>query len=398
MRGKIRKEKLNPMISKDDSLNRKGQSPHANPSARTFDEYQCSGNVEVDFAALCNLLGIKYSPSVLIKGLAHTRAKKSADGSTNTNAAPSWSKRCLQVELDNEDPLTAKSLKIFGWKVDDHIIKILQKMLPSLSKLQKMEFSLAGLTDRAVASLLSSVPLCAHLRFLTVEGNPLSEQSYQLLLSESSSLTHLALKNNRMGDGGARLIGSALSTISSTNKKLLALNLSFNSIGDEGAAHIAQGLRLNRTLVCLSLSNNQIGDVGATQLARILGEFALTHEEAEERIKLMERKAAEPVELLSPLLDTQIQLRDGELMMPGNTTLVSLNLSGNKMTEKSLPVFLKSLEVQSEGGGLLRLRLQRNGFSPGCDDYVKIKEVMAPREDAFEKLRCEETDTMKKEA
>lgn len=43
-----------------------------------------------------------------------------------------------------------------------------------------------------------------------------------------------------MGDGGARLIGSALSTISSTNKKLLALNLSFNSIGDEGAAHIAQ--------------------------------------------------------------------------------------------------------------------------------------------------------------
>ncbi|XP_056876436.1 leucine-rich repeat-containing protein 71 isoform X2 [Takifugu flavidus] len=373
MRGKIRKEKLNPMISKDDSLNRKGQSPRANPSARTFDEYQCSGNVEVDFAALCNLLGIKYSPSVLIKGPAHTRAKKSADGSTNTNAAPSWSKRCLQVELDNEDPLTAKSLKIFGWKVDDHIIKILQKMLPSLSKLQKIDF-------------------------LTVEGNPLSEQSYQLLLSESSSLTHLALKNNRMGDGGARLIGSALSTISSTNKKLLALNLSFNSIGDEGAAHIAQGLRLNRTLVCLSLSNNQIGDVGATQLARILGEFALTHEEAEERIKLMERKAAEPVELLSPLLDTQIQLRDGELMMPGNTTLVSLNLSGNKMTEKSLPVFLKSLEVQSEAGGLLRLRLQRNGFSPGCDDYAKIKEVMAPREDAFEKLRCEETDTMKKEA
>lgn len=88
----------------------------------------------------------------------------SADGSTSTNAAPSWSKRCLQVELDSEDPLTAKSLKIFGndhcydhlhhysvdpvsqpfemhsgWKVDDHIIKILQKMLPSLSKLQKIE-------------------------------------------------------------------------------------------------------------------------------------------------------------------------------------------------------------------------------------------------------------------
>lgn len=31
---------------------------------------------------------------------------------------------------------------------------------------------------------------------------------------------------------------------------------------------------------------------------------------------------------------------------------------GNKITEKSLPVFLKSLKVQKEGGGLLRLCLQ----------------------------------------
>lgn len=79
-----------------------------------------------------------------------------------------------------------------------------------------------------------------------------------------------------------------------------------------------QGLRLNRTLVCLSLSNNQIGDVGAAQLAgvfiyltfealaghiihgtawllhlfhQILGAFALSHEEAEERIKRLERKS-----------------------------------------------------------------------------------------------------------
>lgn len=90
----------------------------------------------------------------------------SDDGSANTNAAPSWSKQYLEVELENEDPLNAKSLKIFGkhvlhlylfdliqhripvilfhmhigWKVDDRIIKLLQKMLPSLSKLQKIEW------------------------------------------------------------------------------------------------------------------------------------------------------------------------------------------------------------------------------------------------------------------
>lgn len=31
---------------------------------------------------------------------------------------------------------------------------------------------------------------------------------------------------------------------------------------------------------------------------------------------------------------------------------------GNRITEKSLPLFLASLEMQGEGGGLLRLCLQ----------------------------------------
>lgn len=56
----------------------------------------------------------------------------------------------------------------------------------------------------------------------------------------NSSLTHLSLRNNRIGEEGARLIGSTLSTSNSANKTLLHLNLAFNSIGDAGAVHIAQ--------------------------------------------------------------------------------------------------------------------------------------------------------------
>ncbi|TMS18249.1 Leucine-rich repeat-containing protein 71 [Larimichthys crocea] len=292
-------------------------------------------------------------------------------------------------------------------------------MLLSLSKLQSLHFWQAGLTDQMLISLLNTISLCSNLRAVTLEGNPLPERSYHLLLSEDSILTHLSLRNNRIGDEGARLIGSALSTTRSANKNLLSLNLAFNCIGDEGAAHIAKGLRFNCALLFLSLSNNQIGDSGAGHLAATLAEFALTHEEVVERRKLLlertqdsslrvssdqssvgqlpsvpsstslsaskgenkakkkeaskkeEKPAAnkenpksnkkspdikvpqskggkqgskekltaqedkpttalneqvEAVEIVNPLLDRLVQYRDGELILPGNTTLSSLNL------------------------------------------------------------------------
>ncbi|XP_067468769.1 leucine-rich repeat-containing protein 71 isoform X2 [Thunnus thynnus] len=457
-----------------------GPTPNETP-AQTFDEYQCSGNVEIDFPGLCALLDMKDIPAVSTKqpdsSNAEAEGENTEDSQSQIKAAPSWPKPCLQVELENEDPFNTTSMKVSGWKVEEQITRVLNKMLPSLSKLQSLQFWQAGLTDRMLISLMNTISLCSNLRVVTLEGNPLPEQSYHLLLSEESVLTHLSLRNNRIGDEGARLIGSALSTTRSANKNLCSLNLAFNCIGDVGAAHIAQGLRLNRALLFLSLSNNQIGDSGAAHLAAILGEFALTHEEVVERRKLLlermqssslgidadqssadqlpsdlsvpsgtsqskgENKSTskkrepakkdekplaskenpksnkkstdlkvpqskgsksggkqkqistqeqdtsstalnelESVEIVNPLLDQSVQHRDGQIILPGNTTLTSLNLSGNRITEQSLPLFLSSLQMQAEGGGLLRLCLQRNLFPPECESYVMINELMELRD------------------
>uniref|UniRef100_A0A3Q3GWR7 Leucine rich repeat containing 71 n=1 Tax=Labrus bergylta TaxID=56723 RepID=A0A3Q3GWR7_9LABR len=307
----------------------KTEKAHSEDEAsRNTDEYHCSGNVKIDFPRLCALLDIKDIPAVNTK--------------QHISAAPRWSKPRLQIEKENADPHSTKNLKISGWKVDEQIARVLQKILPSLSRLQRLHFWQAGLTDQTVMSLINTIPLCSNLSFVTLEGNPLPEQSYHLLLSEDSLLTHLSLRNNRIGDEGARLIGVALSTTRSANRNLLSLNLSFNSIGDEGAAHIAQGLRLNRALLFLSLSNNQIGDAGAAHLAQTLGDFTLTHEEVMERRKLLLERAQsvsnvvlndsdscqQVEETVNPLLDHSAQYRDGELILPGNTTLISLNLAG----------------------------------------------------------------------
>ncbi|XP_037329344.1 leucine-rich repeat-containing protein 71 [Pungitius pungitius] len=448
--------------AEDEASQDAGHTPNEELPAGIFDGYQCSGNVEIDFHELFALLDIKNIPTVCTEQTA-TSTTEIDEGLTDASIC---FKPCLQVELENENPLSAQKLKVFGWKIDDPTSRVLLKMFPSLVKLQILHFWQAGLTDQMVMSLMNTVSLCSNLRVLTLEGNPLPEQSFHLLLSEDSVLTHLYLRNNRIGYEGARQIGSALSTTRSANKNLILLNLAFNCIGDAGAAHIAQGLRFNRALLMLSLCNNQIGDYGARHMAAILSEFALTHEEIVERRKMLlgrkqpspvginsdqpadhlssvtscsslsiskeankgkkkkvskkEKKSAakkeksnkkspdikvtpskggeqeepekplnaqESVEPVNPLLDEPVHYRDGELFLPGNKTLASLNLAGNRITQKSLPLFLTSVERQGEGRRLLRLCLQRNRFPPECEYYVKIQELMNLR-DPLKRKSC----------
>ncbi|XP_041867274.1 leucine-rich repeat-containing protein 71 isoform X2 [Melanotaenia boesemani] len=435
----------------DESVKNKGPTPEEALPAQTINDYRCSGNVQIDFPALCAFLDMKNIPTVCI-----TETEDTDDNQSQIKNKYLWCKPRLTVKLETEDPHSATKIKISGWKVNEQIFQVLQIMLPSMSQLASLQFWQTGLTDPMVISLMNTLSLCSSLRSVTLEGNALPEQSFHLLLSETSVLTHLSLRNNQIGDEGAHLIGLALSNTRSANKNLLSLNLAFNSIGDAGARHVAQGLRFNRTLVFLSLSNNQIGDSGAAHLATVLGEFSLNHEEVKERRKLLlqrtqtsrlgpdpeqlcgeqlvlgalkrenkttppkkvvsrkdEKSAdnkeksnkkstdskvtqsknqkpggkekqlptqeAELVGIVNPLLDPSVHCRDGQLFFPGNKTLASLNLAGNRITEKSLLFFLRSLEIQDAEGGLLRLCLQRNHFSSECDSYMKIKELMASR-------------------
>ncbi|XP_025029055.1 leucine-rich repeat-containing protein 71, partial [Python bivittatus] len=114
------------------------------------------------------------------------------------------------------------------------------------------------------------------------------------------SLAHLSLRNNNIDDQAVLLISQALSSLCSSNKNLVSINLSYNHITDTGATHLANGLRLNRSLLSLSLAHNEIGDEGATKLAEVLGPFALTHTEVVERRRLLlEKEAQERCRLVS---------------------------------------------------------------------------------------------------
>jgi len=85
-------------------------------------------------------------------------------------------------------------------------------------------------------------------------------------LKANKMLTNLYLYGNSIGDAGAAALAEALKA----NTMLTALYLDSNSIGDAGAAALAEALKANKTLTALYLSSNSIGDAGAAALAEAL--------------------------------------------------------------------------------------------------------------------------------
>ncbi|KAM8811925.1 leucine-rich repeat-containing protein 71 isoform 1-T1 [Rhynchonycteris naso] len=331
--------------------------PVGEEEPKDLEEYQCTGVLETDFAELCIRSGYTDFPKVVTRprphptfvssaslsekptqdpGLALAAAARTVSptlpnppvplpawelsgprglaslltvslrpcllddqrlsGSCSLNSVESkyvFFRPTIQVELEPEDKMV-KEIYIRGWKVEERILGFFSKCLPPLSQLQAINLWKVGLTDKTLATFIAILPLCSStLRKLSLEGNPLLEQSYHKLLALDSTISHLSLRNNNIDDHGAQLLGQALSMLHSCNRTLVSLNLAFNHIGDEGAGYIADGLRLNRSLLWLSLAHNRIQDKGALKLAEVLRPFELTHTEVVERRRLLLEKGTQ---------------------------------------------------------------------------------------------------------
>jgi Ran GTPase-activating protein (RanGAP) involved in mRNA processing and transport len=86
------------------------------------------------------------------------------------------------------------------------------------------------------------------------------------LAANPTALRSLDLEGCRIGDAGARAIGTTLSV----NRALTTVNLNSNELGDAGAASIAEGLQDNRVVQTLLLESNRIGLAGARAISQAL--------------------------------------------------------------------------------------------------------------------------------
>ncbi|XP_032089763.1 leucine-rich repeat-containing protein 71 isoform X1 [Thamnophis elegans] len=318
------------------------------------EEYVCSGALDLDFPELCARAGLQEAPRVVSRphppagapleeaeaaGVPAGEQREALPALAQIQAKYAYFRPCVQVELEHEDPKSAREVFIRSWKIEEKMLGVLGKCLPALAHLQALHLWKVGLTDATFLALLPVLAACVNLKTFVLEGNPLPERSFFKLVSEESSLAHLSLRNNCMDDQAVLLIGQALSSLRSSNKNLVSINLSYNHITDVGATHLAnvrplgtvsrallgrlpsplmggggscplspasgapssmQGLRLNRSLLSLSLAHNQIGDEGALKLAEVLGPFALTHTEVVERRRLLLEKEAQERGRLPP--------------------------------------------------------------------------------------------------
>ncbi|MBN3272569.1 LRC71 protein, partial [Polyodon spathula] len=164
------------------------------------EEYVCTGSLEIDFPELCALVGMKEIPAVTSRPrlpTTPTTEKSILEERQSLFTLPSgpapagerfvYFRPRLQVELESEDPRSVREVQVKGWKVDERMVRVFSKCLPSLSSLQSFHLWNVGLTDSVLNSLGAALPLCLKLRMLVLDGTPLPQQPYYRLIAEDSA-------------------------------------------------------------------------------------------------------------------------------------------------------------------------------------------------------------------
>ncbi|OCT80792.1 hypothetical protein XELAEV_18027603mg [Xenopus laevis] len=190
----------------------------------------------------------------------------------------------------------------------------------------------------------STLKLCGNNRLVQVQK--VSDEDFLALtrvLSKNCFITNLDLRYNNLTDNGAAHIATFLQN----NSSLLCLNIMGNDIGTDGAEHITKALHRNSSLLSLRMTGNKIGNKGGMLFASMLQVNSSLEEldlgDCDLGIQslialatvLLQNKTLKSVNLNRPLFyviqeDTTVHLSE---MLRVNSTLQELHLSKHEMTD-----------------------------------------------------------------
>lgn len=167
-------------------------------------------------------------------------------------------------------------------------------------------------------------------------------------LCANASLTHLDLRNNRIGAGAIASLAEGLQS----NTTLLTLDLRWNSAGDSGAHALEQALAHNGTLLRLPLQGNRVPEATVQRIDKLLARNGAAHDENQPPEADAEGEGA-PVPPLSVASSYPNQpLRDAVHTRTLESTLV---VQQNEFTNK-LKHAVRRAEAAEEALGLEQVR------------------------------------------
>lgn len=166
--------------------------------------------------------------------------------------------------------------------IDDNEAGKFLECIKLCSTLRKVELSGNLLGSHEVKHSLDPTQVCAgtvvasllddrgasHIDTLILAWNMIRGESAAKIadsLKLNTSLTHLDLSFNKLGDYGGQMLGNALFS----HKHLQNLNISSNEISPKACFVIAAGIHGCKSLKFVNLSENPIGEVGSEAVMRL---------------------------------------------------------------------------------------------------------------------------------
>ena len=201
---------------------------------------------------------------------------------------------------------------------------IIFKSLHHNNVLTELLLGYTSLRSSDVQLLAQMLTINNTLSVMDISGNDIAPQ--YITEWRDISLNKLIMYNCKLGVSGADKIGEMLYH----NKSITAVNLGSNGIGDKGVKKLVEHLKSNKTIKHLGLSSNNITSNGANYLSKL---FSLNH-----------------------------------------TTVNSIELSRNPLTDEGIDLILQSITITMEYVGLYH-----TGMTSSCSSVStalhKIKSI-----------------------
>lgn len=289
------------------------------------------------------------------------------------------------------------------------------------SCIQNISLKNCDLDDRAASLLGQSLRDNKNLLTLNLCFNKITDVGAAYLaegLKINRSLLSLNLGSNGIGDEGAKKLASALSTFALNHEQIVARRMLKSIRSNEELLGAPSNPFLQDRPATASRSfskedkkhkdksnskkkessNNKLKDPntikrGPSSMDTNKGQKGQKHKASarQDRNKTPQPEAEGLYEFKNPLLEKVIE-ENGELWIPGNRSLINLNLARNHIGEVGLNMLYKAVKYQIDlaseanrvvGVGLMRLSLQKNIFRSDNPTYQHLMVVMATRDPMY---------------